>query len=362
MSTITIENLHKSFGGVGVIRDLSVSIEHGEFVTLLGPSGCGKTTTLRCLAGLEVPDAGKITVDGRTLAHPEQGVLVPPHDRSIGMVFQNYALWPHMTVGQNVAYPMRLRGVSRTEIRSRIHELLTKVELSGLEDRYVHQLSGGQQQRVALARALAHGSTLVLYDEPLSNLDAKLRDSMRRELRGLHEELGATSIFVTHDQEEALTLSDRIIVMDKGRIEQVGTPEDVYLRPATATVADFMGFENILTGTASVDDDGWLVRIDNSSLTLRVEEATPGPVTVAFRSAGVRVGDQVRRGDGNELTGQVLGSFYLGRRVEIDLDVGGVRVLAAVSALGRDGVRPKRGDRLQVQIDAEHLAVFPNTR
>jgi ABC-type Fe3+/spermidine/putrescine transport system ATPase subunit len=238
---LRLEEVTKLFGTSRAVDGSSLAIERGETFTLLGPSGCGKTTTLRMVGGLERPDAGRIVYQDRVVADPGRNVFVPPHRRNMGMVFQSYAIWPHMTVFDNVAYPLRLRGVALPERRTRVEAVLTLVGLDGLGERPAPMLSGGQQQRVALARALVYEPDLLLLDEPFSNLDAKLRNQMRIEVRLLQRRLGITVLFVTHDQIEALTLSDRIAVMNAGRIEQIGTPAELYDRPATPFVRDFLG-------------------------------------------------------------------------------------------------------------------------
>jgi iron(III) transport system ATP-binding protein len=246
MAAIQIERVTKRFGAVTAVRDLSLEIRDREFVTLLGPSGCGKTTLLRLIAGFMSPDAGVIRVGAKTLS-TSTGV-VPPERRGMGMVFQNYAVWPHKTVYQNVAFGLEVRKVGRADARTRVARVLELVNLAGLEGRYPNELSGGQQQRVALARSLVVEPDILLLDEPLSNLDAKLRERMRWELKDLQRRTGITFVYVTHDQSEAMALSDRIAVMHEGEIAQVGTPRDVYTRPASKTVADFMGLVNLIPG------------------------------------------------------------------------------------------------------------------
>jgi len=245
-AAVEIDRVTKRFGNVVAVADFSLDVQHGEFVTLLGPSGCGKTTMLRIVAGLERPDSGRVFIFGREVTH------VPPERRDVGMVFQNYALFPHMTVFENVAFPMRIAKRPKHEIREKVREYLALVRLEGLERRYVTQLSGGQKQRVALARALARSPKILLLDEPLSALDAKIRLQLREEIRELQQKLGITTLYVTHDQEEALSISDRVVVMNEGRIEQVGTPTEIYFRPRTLFVASFVGIINFFTGTAVV--------------------------------------------------------------------------------------------------------------
>jgi len=243
----TLSGLHKSFGGGAVVSDVSLSVAEGEFVVILGPSGCGKTTTLRMIAGLERPDSGSIAIDGAIVS--ASGRFVRPEHRSIGMVFQSYAIWPHMTVAENVAYPLRVRGVPKPERRERTERVLDLVSLSGEGPRPATALSGGQMQRVALARALVSDPTLLLFDEPLSNLDLKLRERLRLEIKALQRRTGLTSIYVTHDQTEAVELADRIVVMQAGRIVQTGRPPELYREPRTRFVAEFISAANILPGT-----------------------------------------------------------------------------------------------------------------
>jgi len=240
MSYLLIDQITKTYGETRALDEVCLEVARGEFVTLLGPSGCGKSTTLRAVAGLLDVDRGVIAIDGRDVTR------VPINDRNIGMVFQNLALFPHMTVAENVAFGLRMRNVPRSERSRRVSEALAMVRLDGFDDRYPHQLSGGQQQRVAIARALVINPGVLLLDEPFSALDRKLREEMQIELRQITRRVGITSIFVTHDQEEALTLSDRVVVMNGGRVEQVGAPDAIYSRPETAFVADFMGARNIL--------------------------------------------------------------------------------------------------------------------
>ncbi len=248
-SFVEIVQLSKRFGAELAVREVNLAVARGEFVTLLGPSGCGKTTTLRCIAGLERPDAGEIRIDRQVVTAPEREIHFNPEDRNIGMVFQSYAVWPHMTVFDNVAYGLRVRRVNDAEMKARTNKALELVGLGHLADRYATKLSGGQRQRVALARAIAYEPKVILFDEPLSNLDAKLREQMRIELVRLQHEVGITSIYVTHDQSEALVMSDRVVVMDKGVIQQVGDPETIYAQPANAFVANFIGVANLLEGT-----------------------------------------------------------------------------------------------------------------
>ena len=238
----------KRFAAVSAVDGVNFSVQRGEIFTLLGPSGCGKTTTLRLVAGLEEPDGGEIHLDGKIVAAPQRGVFLPPEKRQLGMVFQSYAIWPHLTVFENVAFPLRVRRESADVIRLRVNHALESVGLDGFADRGATQLSGGQQQRVALARALVYEPAVLLLDEPLSNLDAKLREQMRFELRALQRKLMLTILYVTHDQTEAMTLSDRIAVVNRGRFEQVGSPEEIYEKPATPFAGEFLGRTVALDG------------------------------------------------------------------------------------------------------------------
>lgn len=288
MGQILIEGLEKTFNSTRVLHSLDLHVGDGEFVTLLGPSGCGKTTTLRCVAGLESPTSGSIRIGERTVVDSTVAEVVPPHKRRVGMVFQSYAIWPHMTALANVEFPLRRRRQGdRRQQRAEASRALDAVGMTRFAKRYPHEMSGGQQQRVALARGLVAAGEVMLYDEPLSNLDAKLRVQMRDEVRRLHDEFGHTSIYVTHDQEEAFAISDRVVIMNAGRIEQAGAPREIYHRPATRYVADFVGYENILT-LDEVSADG----MSGTAAGLRVTGlagAGRGDA-VAFRSNRVRTG------------------------------------------------------------------------
>lgn len=241
-SAIQLSACSKFYGENTILDDVSLTVDHGEFVTILGPSGCGKTTTLRIIGGFITPDVGRVTIRGRDVT------TVPPYLRNIGVVFQNYALWPHMTIHEILAFGLKIRKLSREEIRRRVERVLKLVHLEGMQDRYPRELSGGQQQRVAMARALIIDPEVIILDEPLSNLDRKLREEMRLELKRMQRSLGVTMLLVTHDQEEALSMSDKVVVMHKSRIQQVATPREVYERPANSFVASFLGSANLLPG------------------------------------------------------------------------------------------------------------------
>jgi len=246
MAEVAIRNLYKSYDDNLVVNNFTLEIEDGEFITFLGPSGCGKTTNLRMIAGFIKPSSGEICIGKQVVTNPEKNIYIPPEERQLGMVFQSYAIWPHMNVFDNIAYPLKIRKVTKNEIQKRVEAILYLVKMRELIYRFPHELSGGQQQRVALARALIIKPEVLLLDEPLSNLDAKLREEMRIELKELQRETGVTIIFVTHDQMEAMVLSDRIVVMEKGIVHQIDTPENIYQRPSDYFVADFIGVANFI--------------------------------------------------------------------------------------------------------------------
>jgi ABC-type Fe3+/spermidine/putrescine transport system ATPase subunit len=256
MQEVRVENLVKRFGDVTAVDNISFEVPKGMLLTLLGPSGCGKTTTLNMIAGFEDPDGGDVFVGNKLISSAEQNILLPAHQRNLGMVFQSYGLWPHLSVRDNVAFGLQMRKVPKSEITPAVERALGLVRLEGLGDRYPSQLSGGQQQRVAFARALVYEPDVLLLDEPLSNLDAALREEMRLELKELQTETGITTIFVTHDQVEAMVMSDVIVVMNHGVIEQMGTPRDIYQYPANQFVAGFVGISNFLNGKIAGNADG----------------------------------------------------------------------------------------------------------
>jgi iron(III) transport system ATP-binding protein len=338
---IQVEHLVKRYGsdaaGPRAVNDVSFTVEEGGFYTLVGPSGCGKTTTLRSIAGLERPNSGTIRL-GDKVVHSSKG-SVPTHAREIGMVFQNYAVWPHMNVFNNVAFPLRVAGKGKPDsagIKKRVQRALEVVGLGGLEDRMSTQLSGGQQQRLSFARAIVREPNVLLLDEPLSNLDAKLRERMRRDLKLLHRQLGITSLFVTHDQVEALSMSDRIGVMRGGKIVQEGSPEDVYHRPVNEFVATFIGSTNLIRGVVSRVDNGVVVvdtplgptrgtpvqspRVgDPASIAIRPEDLVVTPMAAA---------DRPEADDVNRLSGRVRVGMFAGPFAELEVDVNGVHLSA----------------------------------
>jgi iron(III) transport system ATP-binding protein len=358
---LTVDGLVKSFPGAGpepVVRDLSLHVEPGKLYTLLGPSGCGKTTTLRCIAGLERPDAGQIAVAGRVLFSARGGVEVAAHRRGLGMVFQSYGLWPHMTVFETVAFPLlvgpRSSRPGRRALRERVERALATVQLAGLEDRRAPELSGGQQQRLALARALVMEPPLLLMDEPLSNLDAVLREGMRLELKRMQREIGVTAVYVTHDQAEALALSNVVAVMREGRIEQEGRPRDIYERPRSRYVAEFLGAANLIDGEVA----GGVVHTAQGAL-------APGPgwpsqagaaVLVAVRPEALAIEEDAGRAGGpGRWRGVVRARAFHGDSVEHVVEVQGAEL--RVSAPSSVSVPP--GQSVVLVVDSAACSLIP---
>ena len=328
---INVENLIKIFqtkeGKVGAVDNVSFNVADGKFFTLLGPSGCGKTTTLRCIAGLERPGSGRIQIGQREVFSSERNVHIPTSQRSIGMVFQSYAIWPHMTVFQNVVYPLQVKGVSKAERNRAVKEALGIVGLEELASRPATRLSGGQQQRVALARAIVAKPQLLLLDEPLSNLDAKLRVQMRVELKRLQTQLGITAVYVTHDQQEALTMSDEIIVMNKGRVMQQGTPEMIYSRPKNQFTAEFIGSTNIISGRLTEPAKTGIVSVETAHGRIMgtLESWTEVPsdkVILSVRPEVLKISPIEEGKEGNRLKGRVEHVAFYGDSVEHQVRVG----------------------------------------
>jgi putative spermidine/putrescine transport system ATP-binding protein len=312
-----MEGLSRHYGSVVALDDLDLTVQPGELIALLGPSGCGKTTTLRLLAGLEDADTGRINVAGRDITR------LPASKRDMGMVFQAYSLFPHMTVKQNVAFGLRLRKISTAQRDKRALEMLELVELATQADRYPHQISGGQQQRVALARALAIEPQVLLLDEPLSALDAKVRAQLRDQIRRIQLDVGITTLFVTHDQEEALAIADRVGVMRSGRLEQLAPPTEVYARPATSFVAEFVGLSNRLAGTVI----GSVVTVRGHDLPL-VDTSTPaGPVTAIVRPEAVTLASD-ESAESGPMTGTVIAATFLGATSRVTVDLGDTTIMA----------------------------------
>jgi iron(III) transport system ATP-binding protein len=341
VTLLAVNELAKTFpvargdrgGPVVAVDGVSFSVPEGELFTLLGPSGCGKTTILRCIGGLEDPDTGEITVAGRTLVSTARRLRVPVNRRGLGMVFQSYAIWPHMNVFDNVAFPLTVRARSqrlpRRELEEKVGAMLELTRLSHAASRPATDLSGGQQQRLALARALVIEPPLLLLDEPLSSIDAKLRADMRFELRRLQQTLGVTTVYVTHDQEEALSMSTEIGVMRDGRIEQIGTPRDVYERPASRFVADFIGASNVVEGTVATSDNGTCL-VNTPHGTVRVAGGQPfaagSDVLVVIRAERMRFAGNGDGGAGNRWSGVVQTPAFLGGLVDHEVRVGDARI------------------------------------
>jgi iron(III) transport system ATP-binding protein len=317
VARVRLEGVRKSYGGNTVLDGLSLEVGHGECFTLLGPSGCGKTVLLRLIAGFEKPDAGSIRIGDRMVADAASSVNVPPNERGLGVVFQDYAVWPHMSVFENIAYPLKLAGVERRELQARVMESIAQVNLGSLEDRLPSQLSGGQQQRVALARALVAKPALLLLDEPLCNLDANLREEMRFEIKELQRNLGITILYVTHDQEIALAISDRLAIMDeKGSIRQIGPPAEVFERPVDRYVFRFMGLANFLPVRRTAD--GLFVAGSDQAFPWQPPEGHALRWSAGFRPSDVRI---LR--DGNGLACRVKRASFLGAMIDYLIEVEG---------------------------------------
>jgi ABC-type Fe3+/spermidine/putrescine transport system ATPase subunit len=352
LANITLDGVKRSFGSVRAVHDISVTIADGEFFTLLGPSGCGKTTLLRMVAGFAELEAGEIRFGTRRIDG------LPAHRRNTGMVFQNYAIFPNLTVGDNVAYGLRARKIAAPEIAERVARSLRLVKLADHGDRWPHQLSGGQLQSVAIARALVIEPEVLLLDEPLSNLDAQLRVEMRADIRQLQQSLGITAIYVTHDQEEALSISDRIAVMRSGRFEQIGTPDEIYRRPATPFVAQFMGTTNLFTG--KVDAQGTLIKVGDSVFTVpRLPAADGSTVSFSLRPEALRpLGEgEAAPPDWALLDAQLTRLEFLGALTRVEARLSNGAPLRA-AWLDRPLERPKVGDMLSFAYDPRRVTVF----
>jgi ABC-type Fe3+/spermidine/putrescine transport system ATPase subunit len=368
VSFLRVQDLYKTFDRVVAVNRLNLEIREGEFFTLLGSSGCGKTTTLRLVGGLEKPDGGGIYLGSTCLASESQRLFIKPEKREMGMVFQSYALWPHMTVFENVAYPLKLRGIKGREAEKKVAEILELVGLAGLEERQAPALSGGQQQRVALARALVFSPKVLLLDEPLSNLDAQLREEMRRELKSLQQRLDITVLFVTHDQIEALSLSDRIAIMKAGRLEQVGSPEEVYFHPATPFVRDFLGKTFLLPGkVVGMTDQQINVEIREVGVTpvaiQRSNLPVPGngspsvgqSVMVAIRPEKIAISGRASEGQPNLMQAKLQAVHFLGDRYEYTVQLGAeTRVLVSPAS------QPlKAGENVFLELKSEGITLWP---
>jgi len=348
MSRLTITELTKLYGPHPAVQDFGLDVAEGEFVSLLGPSGCGKTTTLRCVAGLETPTAGRIRFGDHDVTR------LPPEKRNIGMVFQNYALFPHMRVAENVAFGLEMRGLSGAEVRRKVDAVLDMVQLGGLEARHPRQLSGGQQQRVALARALVVEPALLLLDEPLANLDARLRDEMRVFIRSLQQRVGITTLYVTHDQAEAMTMSDRIVIMFEGRIHQIGSPRDIYHRPATRAAANFVGQSNLFAGKV-VERDNKRGVVETAVGRLRCEcppDIAVGTVGhVMLRPEAIRL---VCAGSG--IAGRITEQHFLGNVVDYRVTLANGATIS-VQTVGEEA--PWAEERVGVMFDESRAWLVP---
>ncbi len=345
MSSVTIQNVTKSFGNTVVLENFDAVFENGEFITLLGPSGCGKTTMLRIIAGFEKPTSGSVMFDDKVVSSDK--VFLPPEKRDIGMVFQSYAVWPHMTVAENVAYPLTIKKADKSAIQKKVDRVLEMVHLTQYAQRIPSQLSGGQQQRVALARALVAEPALLLLDEPLSNLDAKLRESMRFEIKEIQKEYGITVVYVTHDQTEAMAMSDRIVVINRGVIQQIGAPKDIYNTPTNPFVADFVGKIEFLEGEVKAG----CIELDGCGQRLPYEGDKKGRVIVGIRPEHVKYAEE---GQGT-LTGTVRTHFYLGDVDDCRVDLGGGKGIRVI-AEPYDSMGVKAGK--QVSLDVRSFHVF----
>jgi putative spermidine/putrescine transport system ATP-binding protein len=351
MSFLTLTNIQKSFGQTQVVKNFNMNIEKGEFVSFLGPSGCGKTTVLRMIAGFETPTGGTLTINCK-----DQRAL-KPNQRNIGMVFQAYALFPNMTVHDNVAFGMKVAGAAKPEIDKRVKEMLGLIKLDHLADRFPYQMSGGQQQRVALARALAVKPQVLLLDEPLSALDAKIRVSLREEIRQIQQSLGITTVFVTHDQEEALSISDRIVVMNGGKADQIGTPFEIYNTPATRFVASFVGTLNLIEAKV-VDPDSNRIQIGDQGITLKQSVQTykaGDTVQLALRPEAGSLAEGAQ--SDTALTGEVVSAHFLGSVIRTRMNVGGNVI--SFDMFNSPGVRPPAaGETVTLRFMAADLLVI----
>lgn len=355
MAFFEIKGLKKTFKNFVATHIDHLKIEEGEFVSLLGPSGCGKTTTLRCIAGSIEPDCGSIFVRGREITH------VPIYKRKLGLVFQDYALFPHMTVFDNVAYGLRYRDISKAEVKKKVFEALELVDLAGFEDRYPHQLSGGQQQRIAFARSVVYEPDLLLLDEPLSNLDFKLRKTMRFELKRMQRQLKITTIFVTHDQQEALSLSDWVVVMNEGRIEQVGTPNEIYEDPVSVFVADFIGSTNIIRGVVTrCDADNGICEVKlpgSQAISIPFKETVRTGEEIKFIIKPEKIGMARTPMGEHVVEGKISGASYLGSAFNYEIRIGELK-LEALDSQAEYRNRYEIGDPIFVTFEPQGVKVL----
>ena len=345
MSEVRIEHVFKRFGSVTAVNDFNLVVKDGEFVSILGPSGCGKTTTLRMIAGFERATEGELYIGEQCVSSSIKGSFAPPEKRDIGMVFQSYAVWPHMTVAENVGYPLKIKKVDKAERERRVQEMLELVHLGEYGKRYPNQLSGGQQQRVALARALVAAPGLLLLDEPLSNLDAKLRESMRFEILEIQKKTGITVVYVTHDQGEAMAMSDRVVVMSMGVVQQIGAPHEIYTQPANKMVAAFIGLVNFMEGEAKGDR----VFLKGSNISFPNTSKVTGEATIAVRPENITMSL-----DGGQIEGQLTHRFYLGDAVDYRVKVGDHDVRVIVKGADLNSIP----DGAKVYLDFDRVMVF----
>ena len=338
MASVTITGVTKSFGNITVLQEFNQKFEDGEFITLLGPSGCGKTTMLRLIAGFEKPSSGEIYIGDKLVSSEKQ--FLPPEKRGIGMVFQSYAVWPHMNVFDNIAYPLKIQKINKNEIEERVNQVLKIVHLEQYKDRFPSELSGGQQQRVALGRALVAQPEILLLDEPLSNLDAKLREEMRYEIKEITKKLKITVIYVTHDQIEAMTMSDRIVLINKGEVQQVAPPQEIYSKPKNMFVANFVGKVDFIKGKVKENK----ILLDNSNgQTLSNTSSFKGDVVVAIRPENAILSD-----DG-EITGKVYSKFYLGDCNDLRVEIGNGNILRIIARASTYNTL-NEGDEVKIKI------------
>jgi spermidine/putrescine transport system ATP-binding protein len=367
-NTVELDRVTKTFpGGILAVDNLSLAVRDGEFVTLLGPSGCGKTTTLRMIAGFEEPDNGRVYLDGEDVTD------LPPYRRRVNTVFQDYALFPHMSVAQNVGYGLRVAGVAREEVVKRVDDALRLVDLLDKKNVRPSALSGGQKQRVGLARALIRNPKVLLLDEPLSALDVKLRDAMQVELKHLHQKLGITFVLVTHDQKEALVLSDRVVVMDSGRIVQAGTPSELYDRPATPYVANFIGVSNFIharvkevgNGFVSADANGVSIRIRSDEMTTLPRAGEAVLLSVRPEKAQILVNGSTVPDDSNRIAGRVVDHLFQGNLVRLGIDIGQPQPFLVDIQLNlgfSDSRLPQPGSSVTLSVHPSAVSLFPEMR
>jgi iron(III) transport system ATP-binding protein len=360
--SIEVNGLWKRFGETAAVAGIDLHIPEGEMLVLLGPSGCGKTTTMRCIAGLEEPDSGRISIGGKPVFDSDAGVHVPVNRRNVGMVFQSYAIWPHMTVFENVSFSLEMEGLGKNEIRRRVGEILELVGLSGYQDRGASYLSGGQMQRVALARSLVMQPSVLLFDEPLSNLDARLRDHLRVQLREIQTQLKISSVYVTHDQREALALADQIVMMQSGKIMQAGDPVSLYSEPRTAEIAEFLGYSNIYPAEIVNRDGGRAhlalltggrkLQANHASMDEAAVAVCVRPDNISIAPAGGEVPS-----NSNRIDGEIILASFLGSQMQYRLRAAPGEVWEVLSSDVRRVL--KIGQRAQIDIDPANIKVLP---